>query len=154
MLVDFLFLLELWSYRVGFSNWSGFVEGVVGWLVLVLIVLCVTMSGGTPTGGYMRQRHSQGYASSGDDLEDDACSVMHSSTGSSPRVWSKREIAENVMWLVSAAGIVYLGDSKSNLIFLLWHDDRIRRYTILCYVWLIRSTCFCFISNYSGFMLC
>ncbi|XP_050365038.1 uncharacterized protein LOC126783591 [Argentina anserina] len=85
------------------------------------------MSGGTPTGGYIRQRHSQGYASSGDDLEDDACSVLHSSSGLSPRAWSKREIVENVMWLVSAAGIVYLGDSKSNLIFLLWHDDRVRR---------------------------
>ncbi|PRQ19058.1 hypothetical protein RchiOBHm_Chr7g0212941 [Rosa chinensis] len=52
------------------------------------------MSGGTPTGGYMRQRHSQGYASSGDDLEDDACLMFHSSPASSPRVWSSRDCGE------------------------------------------------------------
>lgn len=86
------------------------------------------MSGGTPTGaGYMRQRHSQGYASSGDDLEDDACSVMRTSSPRTPRVWSRIEIVENVLWLASAAFIVYYGDRKSNLIYLFWHDDRIRR---------------------------
>lgn len=90
------------------------------------------MSGGTPTGaGYMRQRHSQGYASSGDDLEDDACSVMRTSSPRSPRVWSRIEIVENVLWLASAAFIVYYGDRKSNLIYLFWHDDRIRRYRFL-----------------------
>lgn len=107
--------------------------------LVCVIVLCVTMSGGTPTGGYMRQRHSQGYASSGDDLEDDACSMMHSSSASSPRVWSRREIAENVVWLASAAGIVYFGDWKYNLIYLLWHDDRIRRYSF-CFN--LHSGCF------------
>ncbi|CAN6681176.1 unnamed protein product [Malus baccata var. baccata] len=85
------------------------------------------MSGGTPTGArYMRQRHSQGYASSGDDLEDDACSVMRTSSPQSPKVWSRIEIFENVLWLASAAFIVYYGDRKSNLIYLFCHDERIR----------------------------
>ncbi|PQQ20267.1 uncharacterized protein Pyn_15913 [Prunus yedoensis var. nudiflora] len=44
----------------------------------------------------------------------------------SPRVWSRIEIVENVLWLASAAFIVYYGDRKSNLIYLFWHDDRIR----------------------------
>lgn len=86
------------------------------------------MSGGTPVaGGYMRQRHSQGYASSGDDLEDDACSKLRPSSPPIPRVWTRVEILENVLWLVSAAFIVYYGDRNSNMIYLLWHDDRIRR---------------------------
>lgn len=86
------------------------------------------MSGGTPTGaGYMRQRHSQGYASSGDDLEDDACSVMRSPSPQSPKVWSRIEILENALWLASAAFIVYYGDRKSNMIYIFCHDERIRR---------------------------
>lgn len=86
---------------------------------------CVAMSGGTPVGGgYMRQRHSQGYASSGDDLEDDACSRP---SPSSPRSRTWIEILENMLWLASAAFIVYYGDRHHNLIYLLWHDDRIRR---------------------------
>lgn len=87
------------------------------------------MSGGTPVaGGFMRQRHSQGgYASSGDDLEDDACSRLRQTFEQSPRIWSRIEILENVLWLVSAAFVVYFGDRHSNLIYLLWHDDRIRR---------------------------
>ncbi|KAM2407213.1 hypothetical protein ACFX1X_026428 [Malus domestica] len=86
------------------------------------------MSGGTPTGaGYMRQRHSQGYSSSGDDLEDDACSVMRSPSPQSPKVWSRIEILENALWLASAAFIVYYGDRKSNMIYILCHDERIRR---------------------------
>lgn len=96
---------------------------------LVIIILSVTMSGGTPVaGGYMRQRHSQGYASSGDDLEDDACSRRRSSSPPIPRVWTRVEIVENVLWLVSAVFIVYYGDRNSNMIYLLWHDDRIRRF--------------------------
>ncbi|KAL5547948.1 hypothetical protein UlMin_003179 [Ulmus minor] len=85
------------------------------------------MSGGTPTGGYMRQRHSQGYASSGDDLEDDACSRLRYTPAPSPRIWSRMEIVENALWLLSAAFIVYYGDRHSNLIYLLFHDNRIRR---------------------------
>ena len=87
------------------------------------------MSGGTPRGGggYMRQRHSQGYASSGDDLEDDACSRVRPSTPPTftGRTWI--EIFENILWIASAAFIVYFGDKHSNLIYLIWHDDRIRR---------------------------
>ncbi|KAF4366792.1 hypothetical protein G4B88_018215 [Cannabis sativa] len=86
------------------------------------------MSGGTPVaGGLMRHRHSQGYASSGDDLEDDACSRMRYSMEPTPRIWSRMEILENILWLISAAFIVYYGDRHSNLIYLLWHDGRIRR---------------------------
>lgn len=92
-------------------------------------IFSVKMSGGTPVaGGFMRQRHSQGYASSGDDLEDDACSRLRPSMEPSPRIWSRVEIVENILWLVSAAFIVYFGDRNSNLIYLLCHDDRIRRY--------------------------
>ncbi|CAM8928807.1 unnamed protein product [Rhodiola kirilowii] len=86
------------------------------------------MSGGTPVaGGLMRQRHSQGNASSGDDLEDDACS-RHAATFFAPmqkqRTWV--DVLENVLWIASAAFIIYYGDTHSNFIYLLWHDDRIR----------------------------
>ncbi|XP_061345290.1 uncharacterized protein LOC133291110 [Gastrolobium bilobum] len=87
------------------------------------------MSGGTPVGvgGYMRQRHSQGYASSGDDLEDDACSRQRSFQLPNPprRTWV--EMLENFLWLASAAFILYLGDQHSNFIYLLCYDNRIRR---------------------------
>ncbi|KAF5482148.1 hypothetical protein F2P56_002739 [Juglans regia] len=86
------------------------------------------MSGGTPVGGgYMRQRHSQGYASSGDDLEDDACSRSRPASPASPRNRKWIEIMENFLWLASATFIIYYGDGHSNLIYLLWHDGRIRR---------------------------
>lgn len=76
----------------------------------------------------MRQRHSQGYSSSGDDLEDDACSRLHNPFYPPEQpVRSWVEITENVIWIVSAIFVVYFGDRRSNLIFLLWHDDRIRR---------------------------
>lgn len=88
----------------------------------------VTMSGGTPVGcKSMRQRHSQGYASSGDDLEDDACSRPMSQPLSLPRTRTWVEILENFLWIASAVFIVYYGDRNSNLIYLLLHDDRIRR---------------------------
>ncbi|CAL5198611.1 unnamed protein product [Lathyrus oleraceus] len=88
------------------------------------------MSGGTPTGAgsLMRQRHSQGYASSGDDLEDDACSRQRSilpPSPPSPRTWI--EMLENFLWLASAVFIIYYGDQHSNFIYLMCHDDRIRR---------------------------
>lgn len=88
------------------------------------------MSGGTPVGGggFMRQRHSQGYASSGDDLDDDACSRLRPSSPPSPgegRTWI--EVLEIFLWLASAAFIIYFGDRHSNLIYLLFHDDRVRR---------------------------
>jgi hypothetical protein len=90
--------------------------------------LGVIMSGGTPVGGgYMRQRHSQGYASSGDDLEDDACSRSHPTSPASMRKRTWIEILENFLWLASAAFIIYYGDRHSNLIYLVWHDERIRR---------------------------
>ncbi|BBH08471.1 hypothetical protein Prudu_020675, partial [Prunus dulcis] len=130
-------LLFYLDWRSGLTSATGETDEIAVWVssgsILDLgsrwfVTLFVSMSGGTPTGaGYMRQRHSQGYASSGDDLEDDACSVMRTSSPRSPRVWSRIEIVENVLWLASAAFIVYYGDRKSNLIYLFWHDDRIRR---------------------------
>lgn len=87
------------------------------------------MSGGTPVGGgYMRQRHSQGgYASSGDDLEDDACSRGQPFSPPIPRARTWVEILENALWIASAMFIIYYGDRHSNFIYLLWHDERIRR---------------------------
>lgn len=89
----------------------------------------VNMSGGTPVGGggYMRQRHSQGYASSGDDLEDDACSRPTTLPPSLPKHRTWIDFVENFLWIASAVFIIYYGDRHSNFIYLLWHDDRIRR---------------------------
>ncbi|CAM8990749.1 unnamed protein product [Rhodiola kirilowii] len=61
------------------------------------------MSGGTPVaGGLMRQRHSQGYASIGDDLEDDACS-RHAATFFAPmqkqRTWVDDQKVKLRLWL-------------------------------------------------------
>nr|CAN63499.1 hypothetical protein VITISV_011674 [Vitis vinifera] len=87
-----------------------------------------SMSGGTPVGGgFMRQRHSQGYASSGDDLEDDACSRQTPSSPAMPRARTWTEVMENILWIASAVFIIYYGDRNSNFIYLLLHDDRIRR---------------------------
>uniref|UniRef100_A0A5B6YYQ7 Transmembrane protein 128 n=1 Tax=Davidia involucrata TaxID=16924 RepID=A0A5B6YYQ7_DAVIN len=86
------------------------------------------MSGGTPVGGgLMRQRHSQGYSSSGDDLEDDACSRPRPQSPSFPRTRTWVEVMETVLWIASALFIIYYGDRHSNFIYLLWHDDRIKR---------------------------
>ncbi|OMO61405.1 hypothetical protein CCACVL1_23530 [Corchorus capsularis] len=85
------------------------------------------MSGGTPVaGGYMRQRHSQGYASGNEDVDDDACSRLQplSPATSRSRTWT--EILENLLWVASALFIIYFGDRHSNLIYILWHDERIR----------------------------
>ncbi|MQM16622.1 hypothetical protein Taro_049579 [Colocasia esculenta] len=86
------------------------------------------MSGGTPVanGGFMRQRHSQGYVSSGDDLEDDACSKPPPSpVRYRAQTWT--QVLENVLWIASAAFIIYFGDWKSNMVYVLCHDDRIKR---------------------------
>lgn len=90
------------------------------------------MSGGTPVGtpvgaNFMRQRHSWGYASGGEDLEDDASSKPMPPPPSIPRAKTWIEILENVLWIGSAVFIIIFGDWHSNLIYLLWHDDRIRR---------------------------
>ncbi|XP_057461973.1 uncharacterized protein LOC130751466 isoform X2 [Actinidia eriantha] len=88
------------------------------------------MSSGTPVGGgFMRQRHSQGYGfSSDDDLEDDASSRVHhhqSPEEEKMRTWVG--VVENCLWITSVVFIVYYGDQHSNFIYLLWQDDRIRR---------------------------
>ncbi|CAN1170090.1 hypothetical protein LINPERHAP2_LOCUS28780 [Linum perenne] len=89
------------------------------------------MSGGTPTRGCVRQRHSQGgYGSSSDDLEDDACSRPRQNyfipTPPRPRSWMV--IVENMVWIASAIFVVYYGDRHSNFVYLLWHDGRVRSY--------------------------
>lgn len=78
----------------------------------------------------MRQRHSQGYVSSGDDLEDDACSrpVYFSPSLPNSRTWF--DILEVFLWIASVVFIIYYGDRHSNFIYLLWHDDRVRRFPL------------------------
>ncbi|CAA7408870.1 unnamed protein product [Spirodela intermedia] len=86
------------------------------------------MSGGTPvgSGGHVRHRHSQGYLSSGDDSEDDACSKPpRSLVIDQAKTWTR--VLENILWIASAAFIVYFGDWHSNLIYVVWCDDRIKR---------------------------
>lgn len=95
--------------------------------LLLSFNLGITMSGGTPVaGGYMRQRHSQGYASSGDDIEDDACSRFQTMSFHTPKSRTWIEVVENVLWLASAAFIVYYGDSKNihNVFFLTYHKKK------------------------------
>lgn len=75
----------------------------------------------------MRQRHSWGYASSSDDLEDDACSRFTLSSPSISRAKSWVEVLENVVWIASALFIIYFGDWHHNFIHLVLHDERIRR---------------------------
>lgn len=118
------------NFRIGFWGRRGF--DFVGRYFLhvhcFFIIPCVSMSGGTPVGGgFMRQRHSQGYASSGDDLEDDACSRQTPSSPAMPRARTWTEVMENILWIASAVFIIYYGDRNSNFIYLLFHDDRIRR---------------------------
>ncbi|XP_059638007.1 uncharacterized protein LOC132279948 isoform X2 [Cornus florida] len=88
------------------------------------------MSDGTAVGGggLMRQRHSQGHSSSDEeDLEDDACSRPPSQPLPCPRPNTWVEVVENVLWIASAVFIIYFGDGHSNFIYLLCHDNRIRR---------------------------
>ncbi|KAL8152544.1 hypothetical protein V2J09_010304 [Rumex salicifolius] len=85
------------------------------------------MSGGTPRSTFVRQRHSWGYASSSDDLEDDACSRLSPLSPSISRAKSWVEVLENVVWIASALFILYFGDWHYNFIHLLLHDERIRR---------------------------
>lgn len=91
------------------------------------------MSGGSPvSAGLMRQRHSPRYASSGDDLEADASSSPHTAAAATffnplqkQPTWL--EVLENLVWIASLAFIIYYGDTHSNFIYLLFHDNRVRR---------------------------
>ncbi|KAL4335279.1 hypothetical protein GQ457_07G013090 [Hibiscus cannabinus] len=86
------------------------------------------MYGGTPVaGGSIRQRHSQGYASDNEDLEDDACSKLQPFSHATPRARTWTEILKKVLWVASALFIIHFGDRHSNFIYLLLHDGRIRR---------------------------
>ncbi|KAG7984398.1 hypothetical protein I3843_04G159400 [Carya illinoinensis] len=89
-----------------------------------------------------------GCASSGDDLEDDACSRPRPLSPASPRSRTWIEILENFLWLASATFTIYRGDRHSNLIYLLWHDNRIRSLNALIFfyssmsVWSVRRFSF------------
>ncbi|XP_047323986.1 uncharacterized protein LOC124927586 [Impatiens glandulifera] len=88
------------------------------------------MSGGSPMGGgFVRQRHSYGYSSGGEELdeEDDACSRFRPQPPFIQLTRSWTEIIENLLWIVSAIFIFYYGDGNSNFFYLLWHDHRIKR---------------------------
>lgn len=68
--------------------------------------LSVIMSGGTPIGeGYMRQRHSRGYASSGDDLEVGACSWSRPTSPASVRGWPREQERERERERSGVSGI-------------------------------------------------
>ncbi|XP_020271357.1 uncharacterized protein LOC109846501 isoform X2 [Asparagus officinalis] len=81
----------------------------------------------------MRLRFNQAYNSSGEDLEDDACSRTPTAAAAEvslpvvrrARTWP--ELAENLVWVLSAVFIIYFGDWEVNMISLLWADARIRR---------------------------
>lgn len=110
--------------KVFFFDWEAYLcIFFVGFFTLA------KMSGGTPVGsGSMRQRHSQGYFSGNEDLEDDASSRMcRTPQPPFPRARTWIEVMENVLWLASAAFIIYFGDRNSNFISLLWKDERIKR---------------------------
>lgn len=104
------------------------------------------MSEGTPTGGMMRQRHSQSSTSGGGDVdvdvgvgvgvdfdsEDDACSSRSPSLSMAVAYKAKTwiQVLENLLWITSATFILYFGDMHSNFLFLLIWDDRIKRYCL------------------------
>ncbi|KAH7657171.1 MFS general substrate transporter domain-containing protein [Dioscorea alata] len=87
----------------------------------------------------IRQRHNQGYASNDEDAEDGACSETSSYSSMPitlrPHTWT--DIFQNVIWIVSAAFIVYLGDCNTNLVSILLWDERIKRMAL--YLGLIGS---------------
>ncbi|XP_047311725.1 uncharacterized protein LOC124915111 [Impatiens glandulifera] len=89
------------------------------------------MSGGSPmgggVGGLMRQRHSHGYSSGGEDLEDDASSRLRPQPPLIQLTRSWTEIIENIVWIVSTTFILFYGDGNFNFLFLLCHDHRIKR---------------------------
>ncbi|XP_029121232.1 uncharacterized protein [Elaeis guineensis] len=129
------------------------------------------MSGSTPVaGGYVRQRHNQGYFSSADDLERQRNSGGYSSTGdddieddacSRPPTYSIpalrraqtwKQVVETVIWLVFAVFIIYYGDRRSNLISILFWDGRIKRTTL--YFGLVGVASDLGLILYSTFFLC
>ncbi|KAG6718762.1 hypothetical protein I3842_04G169400 [Carya illinoinensis] len=82
----------------------------------------------------MRQRHSQGHASLAVPRVVMTLRMMHAQghvllSPASPRSRTWIEILENFLWLASATFTIYCGDRHSNLIYLLWHDNRIRRFS-------------------------
>ncbi|KAJ0987910.1 hypothetical protein J5N97_006266 [Dioscorea zingiberensis] len=76
----------------------------------------------------IRQRHSQGYATNDEDLEDGVC--LETPSSSMPitiRSHAWTDAFQNIIWIVSAAFIVYLGDCNMNLVSLMLWDERIKR---------------------------
>lgn len=81
----------------------------------------------------IRQRYNQGYASNDEDAEDGACSETSSYSSMHitlrPHTWT--DIFQNIIWIVSASFIVYLGDCNTNLVSILLWDERIKRFDLL-----------------------
>ncbi|ERN04539.1 hypothetical protein AMTRI_Chr05g62590 [Amborella trichopoda] len=78
----------------------------------------------------VRQRHNQGdsgYASSSDDLEENSPLSLNDPEPKLDRSRPWIHFMENFLWLASAAFILYYGDRRSNFIYLVCHDERIKR---------------------------
>ncbi|KAK1306364.1 hypothetical protein QJS10_CPA10g00326 [Acorus calamus] len=75
--------------------------------------------------GSVKQRRSTDSASNseGEDMEDDASSMVRLSL----RARNPWEVVQCFVWLFLVVYIVYMGDRESNLISLLWTDDRVIR---------------------------
>lgn len=69
-------------------------------------------------GGNMTRRHKQGSFSESEDLE----------ANTPPRIFQpgKWNVVD-LLWFASAAFILYMGDWNSNLISVMWKDERIKR---------------------------
>ena len=84
----------------------------------------------------VRQRYSQGYASNDEDAEDGARSETSFSSMPitfRPHTWT--DMFQNIIWIVSAAFIVYLGDCNMNLVSILLWDERIKRFDMLASIY-------------------
>lgn len=92
------------------------------------------MSGVSPVGFWLvRHRHGRDFASCVEDLEDDtSSSLLVSFLVQRSRSWAK--IIGDVLWIASAAFVVYIGDRSSNFFCLLWGDKRIRRFIFLTFL--------------------
>lgn len=73
----------------------------------------------------MTQRQEQGSFSVSEDLKEN---VHTSFRTTQSEKWIL--VMQDVLWVASIAFIVYMGDWNSNLIHVLWKDERIKRYRV------------------------
>ncbi|XP_078428843.1 testis- and ovary-specific PAZ domain protein [Wolffia australiana] len=77
-------------------------------------------------GGIVRQRHSQDYRQGDEDSDEDNCSKPpRELLPEQESSWTR--VLEDVLWILSAVFVVYLGDWHSNLLRILFFDHRIKR---------------------------